>query len=251
MIDGSSAETIVRGRDGNGDAVTARTRFRIASMSKSTTATAIMLLVDRDRVLRDDPVVTYLPDLRMADPRCTAITVRRLLSHTSGLSDSTNDEYVFPPPRGTRAVVAGPAGKTLAAAPDTRWEYHNTNYSIAARIVEVVSGRPFDAFLRAELLTPLGMTGTGSTPGCSDGAQGLPSGFEVVLGVAVAVPEMPGTCVGNGGVISTLEDTVRWVRFNQGTWGGGPAERRLRCFRRDGRKPVQLTGTALAERTGE
>ncbi|MFF4199084.1 serine hydrolase domain-containing protein [Nonomuraea sp. NPDC001831] len=221
VIDGSSVQTIVRGRDGNGEAVTARTRFRIASMSKSMTATAIMLLADRDRVLLDEPVVRYLPDFRMADPRFTAITVRQLLSHTSGLSNSTDAEYVFPPPRGTRATVAGLAGKTLAAAPGTRWEYHNTNYSIAARIVEAVSGLPFDAFLRAELFTPLGMTATSTTPGCSDRVPGLPSGFEVVLGVAVAVPEMPGNCVGNGGVVSTLEDMVRWLRFNQGTSGAG------------------------------
>ncbi|WP_237103520.1 serine hydrolase [Nonomuraea sp. MG754425] len=219
VIDGSSVETIVRGRDGDGHAVTARTPFRIASMSKSMTATAIMLLADRDRVSLDDPVVKVLPEFRMADPRFTAITVRHLLSHTSGLSNSTNNEYVFPPPRSAREIVAGLAGKTLVAAPGTRSEYHNTNYSIAARIVEVLSGQSFDAFLRTELFTPLGMTGTSSTSGCSDGAEGLPSGYEVVLGVAVAAPEMPGMCVGNGGVISTLDDMVRWLRFNQGTLG--------------------------------
>ncbi|MFF4415274.1 serine hydrolase domain-containing protein [Streptosporangium sp. NPDC001559] len=221
VIDGSSVETIVRGRDGDGDPVTARTRFRVASMSKSMTATAIMLLVDRGRVSLDDPVVKVLPDFRMADPRFTEITVRRLLSHTSGLSISTNNEYVFPPPRGAREVVARLADKTLATAPGTHAEYHNTNYSIAARIVEVVSGKSFDAFLRTELFTPLGMTGTSSTLGCSDHAEGLTSGYEVVLGVAVAAPEMPGFCVGNGGVISTLDDMVRWLRFNQGTLGAG------------------------------
>ncbi|GAA4928426.1 CubicO group peptidase (beta-lactamase class C family) [Nonomuraea thailandensis] len=219
VIDGSSIETITRGRDGDGNPVTPRTRFRIASMSKSMTAAAIMLLADRDRVSLDDPVVRHLPAFTMADPRFTRITVRQLLSHTSGLSISTNDEYVFPPPRTAREVVAGLAGKTLAADPGTRPEYHNTNYSIAARIVEVVSGRDFDAFLRAELFEPLGMTGTGSTLGCSDRAEGLSSGYEVVLGLAVATAEMPGSCVGNGGVISTLDDMVRWLRFNQGTLG--------------------------------
>ncbi|WP_225878251.1 serine hydrolase domain-containing protein [Spongiactinospora rosea] len=221
VIDGSAVETITRGRDGDGNAVTARTRFRIGSMSKSMTATAIMLLADRGRVSLDDPVVKVLPDFRMADPRFTRITVRQLLSHTSGLSNDTNNEYVFPPPRSAREIVARLADKTLAADPGTRSEYHNTNYSIAARIVEVVSGKPFGAFLRAELFTPLGMTGTDSTLGCSDGAEGLPAGYEVVLGVAVAAPEMPGMCVGNGGVISTLDDMVRWVRFNQGGLGSG------------------------------
>jgi CubicO group peptidase (beta-lactamase class C family) len=219
VIDGSSVETIVRGRDGDGNPVTARTPFRIASMSKSMTATAIMLLVDRDRVSLDDPVVKLLPEFRMADPRFTAITVRQLLSHTSGLSGSTNNEYVFPPPRTAREIVAGLADKILAADPGTRTEYHNSTYAIAARIVEAVSGKSFGDFLRTELFTPLGMTGTGSTLGCSDGAAGLPSGYEVVLGVAVAVPEMPGICVGSGGVISTLDDMVRWMRFNQGSLG--------------------------------
>ncbi|MGW3347252.1 serine hydrolase domain-containing protein [Nonomuraea rubra] len=221
VIDGPSAETIVRGRDGDGHAVTSRTPFRIASMSKSMTAAAIMLLADRGRLSLDDPVLRHLPDFRMADPRFAGITVRQLLSHTSGLSLRTNDEYVFPPPRTPQDVVAGLAGKTLIADPGTYSEYHNTNYSIAARIVEVVSGTSFDAFLRTELFAPLGMTATTSTPGCSDGAEGLPSGYEVVLGVAVAVPEMPGTCAGNGGVISTLDDMVRWMRFNQGTLGAG------------------------------
>ncbi|MFI6177440.1 serine hydrolase domain-containing protein [Nonomuraea sp. NPDC051191] len=221
VIDGSSVETIVRGRDGDGEAVTSRTRFRIASMSKSMTAAAVMLLVDRGRLSLDDPVVKVLPGFRMADPRFTRITVRQVLSHTSGLSNSTDSEYVFPPARDAREIVAGLAGKVLAADPGTRWEYHNTNYSIAARIVELLSGTSFDAFLRAELFTPLGMTATSSTPGCSDRAEGLPSGYEVVLGVAVAAPEMPGMCFGNGGVVSTLDDMVRWLRFNQGTFGAG------------------------------
>lgn len=193
VIDGSSVETIVRGRDGDGNAVTAQTRFRIASMSKSMTAAAIMLLVDRDRISLDDPVVKILPDFRMADPRFTGITVRQVLSHTSGLSSSTDNEYVFPPPRRAQEIVARLADKALAADPGTRVEYHNTNYSIAARIIEVVSGKSFDAFLRAELFTPLGMTHTSSTLGCSDRAEGLPSGYEVVLGIAVPAPEMPGS----------------------------------------------------------
>ncbi|MFD9941834.1 serine hydrolase domain-containing protein [Nonomuraea sp. NPDC059023] len=221
VIDGSSVETIVRGRDGDGNAVSARTRFRIASMSKSMTAAAIMLLADDDRLSLNDPVVKLLPGFTMADPRFTGITVRQLLSHTSGLSNSTNNEYVFPPPRSPREIVSRLAGKRLAADPGTRPEYHNTNYSIAARIVEVVSGRSFGSFLHAELFTPLGMTATSSTLGCSDAAEGLPSAYQVVLGVAVAAPEMPGTCAGNGGVISTLDDMVRWVRFNQGTFGAG------------------------------
>ncbi|MFD8562821.1 serine hydrolase [Streptosporangium canum] len=74
VIDGASVETIVRGRDGDDNAVTPRTPFHIASLSKSMTATAIMLLTDRFSV--DDPVVKVLPEFKMADPRHTKITHR-------------------------------------------------------------------------------------------------------------------------------------------------------------------------------
>lgn len=222
VIDGDTVETIVRGSDSDGDAVTPETRFRIASMSKSMTAAAVMILVERGTFDLDDPVVDVLPEFTLDDPRLRDITVRHLLSHTSGLSIRTNNEYAFPPPRSAADVVAALADKTLVAAPGTRFEYHNTNYSVAARIVEVRSGRPFDEFLSAELFDPLGMDDTTSTELCSDPAAGLASGHEVVLGLAFAVPEMPGSCVGNGGVVSSLDDMVRWVRFNQGMLDTGP-----------------------------
>ncbi|GHE40372.1 hypothetical protein GCM10017673_48440 [Streptosporangium violaceochromogenes] len=74
VIDGSSVETIVRGRDEDDSAVTPRTPFRIASLNKSMTATAIMPLTDRFSV--DDPVVKVLPEFKTADPHHTKITVR-------------------------------------------------------------------------------------------------------------------------------------------------------------------------------
>lgn len=219
VIDGSGVQTILRGTDGNGRPVTGRTRFRLASLSKSITATAVMLLVDRGRFTLDDPVVKVLPEFRLADPRYPAITVRQLLSHTSGLSVSTNDEYALPPPRTAQDVVARLADKRLAYGPGTTHDYHNTNFSVAARIVEVVSGVSFEEFLQRELFGPLGMTDTSTTLLCDDAAPGLATGHVVIAGLAIPAPEMPGSCVGNGGVISTLDDMVRWLRFHQGTLG--------------------------------
>ncbi|WP_201851064.1 serine hydrolase domain-containing protein [Myceligenerans indicum] len=222
VIDGDTVKTVLRGHDGDGNPVTPRTPFRIASMSKSMTAASVMILAERGTLDLDDPVVDVLPEFTMNDPRSRAITVRQLLSHTSGLSIRTNNEYAFPPPRSAADAVAALADKTLDAAPGTQFEYHNTNYSVAARIVEVRSGLPFGQFLRTELFTPLGMNDTTATEGCSDPSPGLASGHEVVLGLAFAVPEMPGTCVGNGGVVTTLDDMVRWLRFNQGMPDAGP-----------------------------
>lgn len=212
-------EHVVTGRDGRGAAITSDTPFRIASLSKSMTATAIMALVQDGTLDLDDRVVDLLPEFAMEDPRHEDITVRQLLSHTSGLSLQTNDEYALPAPRTTAAVVAELATRRLVAEPGTRFEYHNTNYSLAARIIEVLSGLPLDSFLRTRLFDPLGMDDTRSVDACDQAVDGLAPGYSVVLGVAYVMPEMPGRCGGNGGVVSTLSDMVRWLRFHQGDGG--------------------------------
>ncbi|WP_275041847.1 serine hydrolase domain-containing protein [Nocardiopsis potens] len=222
VIDGDSVETAVRGNDGDGDAVTPETLFRIASMSKSMTAASIMILVERGEIGLDDPVADALPEFTMDDPRFRDMTVRHLLSHTSGLSIRTNNEYALPPPGSAAEAVAGLADKALGAAPGAQYEYHNTNYSVAARIVEFHSGKPFGEFLETELFGPLGMDRTTAAEGCSDPVAGLAPGYGTVLGLSLPVPEMPGLCAGNGGVVSSLDDMVRWVRFNQGALGAGP-----------------------------
>ncbi|WP_424935639.1 MULTISPECIES: serine hydrolase domain-containing protein [Bacteria] len=220
--------TSVRGRDANGDAVTPRTPFRIGSMSKSMTAAAVMLLVQENALTLDDRVVDRLPEFRMADPRSRDISVRQFLSHTSGLSITTNDEYALPIPDTLRATVAELRDRRLAAAPGTRFEYHNTNYALAARVVEAVSGTGFDDFLRERLFLPLGMGDTVSTVRCTDAVSGLASGHTVLLRAAVPFPEMPGRCGGNGGVVSTLDDMVRWMRFTAGDVGADVLDPELR-----------------------
>jgi CubicO group peptidase (beta-lactamase class C family) len=216
---GGGVDLIVRGRDGAGRAITSETPFRIASMSKSMTATAIMLLVQDEGLDLDDRVIDRLPEFTMADARHAEITIRQLLSHTSGLSLQTNDEFALPAPRTTRAVVAELRERRLAAEPGARFEYHNTNYTLAARIVEVVSGQSLDDFLRQRLFVPLGMLDSRSVDACDQGTDEVAPGFSVVLGFAYVMPEMPGRCGGNGGVVSTLADMVQWLRFNQGEIG--------------------------------
>lgn len=219
VIDDGEIETVLTGRDGAGAAVTSETPFRIASMSKSMTATAIMILVQDGRLRLDDRVVDVLPEFVMADARHAEITIRQLLSHTSGLSLRTNDEYALPVPSTTAEVVAELTDRRLAAAPGEVFEYHNTNYSLAGRIVEVVSGTSLARFLKDRVFAPLGMRASTSVDECDDRVDGLTDGYSVVLGAAYTLPEMPGRCGGNGGVVSTLDDMVRWVRFNQGEIG--------------------------------
>ncbi len=216
----------VSGRDGNGDPVTGDTRFMIASMSKAFTATAVMQQVDAGRLTLDDRVADRLPELRLNDSRAAEMTVRQLLNHTSGLSLSTYDEYRWNPPGSPAQTVEALRGTRLAAAPGQRFEYSNTGYSLAARIVEISSGMSFDSYLQAQILRPLGMNDTVVVDRCDASAPGLSRGFITIAGRPVPVREMRGGCSGNGGLVSTVTDMARWMVFQTGD-GTAPGGGRL------------------------
>jgi CubicO group peptidase (beta-lactamase class C family) len=203
-----------------GDPITAHTPMAVASVSKSFTALAVMQLVEAGRVQLDDPVHRHLPEFTMADPRATAITVRQLLDQSSGMSDTTFPAFSRRQPGSLREAVAGMRTARLAAAPGTRWEYHNPNFQVAARLVEVVSGRPFDDYLRTYVFDPLGMADSRTL----NVARELPPsarGHLMILGAAVAVPEPPAFGNGSGGVLSSAHDMAAWL-IAQGNQGRGP-----------------------------
>lgn len=234
VVSDGGVELIVRGRDGDGRTITPHTLFRIASMSKSMTATAVMLLVQERKIALDDRVVDTLPEFTMADERYEEVTIRQLLSHTSGLSLRTNPEFALPSPRTTEAVVAELRDRRLVAEPGARFEYHNTNYSIAARVVEVVSGQSLDDFFRQRLFVPLGMLDTRSVDACDQAVERLAPGFSVVLGLAYVMPEMPGRCGGERrcGVDARRHGAVASVPAGRGRSGrpGSHTSRRTPCL---------------------
>ena len=134
-------------------------RYAIGSVSKQFTVTAILLLAEDGKLSLADPVAKWFPQLTRAQD----ITVRQLLSMTSGYQDYWPQDYVFPDmqrPATAQAIIerwAG-AGKPLDFNPGTKWQYSNTNYVIAAAIVERVAGMPFMDFLGQRIFTPLKMT---------------------------------------------------------------------------------------------
>ncbi|MEU4780575.1 serine hydrolase domain-containing protein [Micromonospora sp. NPDC023633] len=216
--------------------VTAHTPMAVASVSKSFTALAVMQLVEAGRVELDGPVQRHLPEFAMADPRAATITVRQLLDQTSGMSDTTFPAFSRRQPSSLRESVAGMRTARLAAAPGTRWEYHNPNFQVAARLVEVVSGRPFDDYLRTYVFGPLGMADSRTL----DVARELPPsarGHLMILGAAVAVPEPPAFGNGSGGVLSSAHDMAAWL-VAQGNQGRGP----------DGKAVVSPSGLAALHR---
>jgi D-alanyl-D-alanine carboxypeptidase len=134
----------------------AEMRYSIGSVSKQFLAGAILLLVQDGKLSLNDRVARYLPTLT----RSSDITIRQLLSHTSGYQDYYPLDYVAPfmlVPVTADDILDRWARKALDFEPGTQWQYSNTNYVVAGRIVERVTGMPLFAFLQSRILGPLGM----------------------------------------------------------------------------------------------
>lgn len=131
-------------------------RYSIGSISKQFTAAAVLLLAEQGKLSLDDPVSRFVPNLT----RGNEITIRQLLSHTSGYQDYWPQDYV--PPFMLQSISADKilgqwARKPLDFDPGTQWQYSNTNFVIAGLIVEKASGEPLLQFLSERIFSPLGM----------------------------------------------------------------------------------------------
>jgi CubicO group peptidase (beta-lactamase class C family) len=226
-------------------AASSDTIYRIYSMTKPLTAVAAMMLYEEGRFQLDDPVTRYLPEFRgqrvltgggygavMTEPAKRSITFRDLLTHTSGLTygfmQATPVDAVYraqgielpgaEEPLGD--VMAKLAKVPLIAQPGTEW-----NYSIASdllgHLVAVISGQPFDQFLRERLIAPLGMADTdfqvpsdkaGRLAGCYEkGPDGRPRLIEdAATSPFLKPPKAPS---GGGGLVGTARDYMRFCRM--------------------------------------
>jgi CubicO group peptidase (beta-lactamase class C family) len=135
--------------------VTTGTRFAIASTTKAISSTAVMLLVSEGRVKLDQPVGEILPDL---PPAWQPITVRRMLSHSSGLPDIIDSPNTGNPIARTRDSALQLAGaKPVDFAAGTRWAYNQTNYVLLGMVIAKVTGMPFERFILEKVVAPLGI----------------------------------------------------------------------------------------------
>jgi D-alanyl-D-alanine carboxypeptidase len=135
---------------------TPQMQYSIGSISKQFTAAAVLLLAQEGKLTLDDPVAKYLPELT----RAREVTIRMLLSHTSGYQDYWPEDYVMTSmmvPTTAQHILDVWAKRPLDFDPGTRWQYSNTNYVIAGRIVEQVSGVPLIDLLEKRIFLPLGM----------------------------------------------------------------------------------------------
>jgi CubicO group peptidase (beta-lactamase class C family) len=193
-----------------GETPTADTAFRIASCTKSFTASAALLLRDRGALVLDQPITDFVPEFHWADGHPDAPTLRQLLSMSGGLSTDdpwadrqealTDDEF--------RAVLA--AGTPRDSTPGTTFRYSNLGYALVGQAIAHAAGRPFIDFVTAELLEPLALTATGFH------AEGRPGRTAVghrrdVDGVWHPLPySKPGAFSPIGGIVTTARDLARW-----------------------------------------
>lgn len=149
--------------------------FRIASVSKPITAVAILMLVERGKLKLDDRAFELLavptPRGRKRDPRLDDITVRHLLQHTGGWDRAKSFDAMFrpvliakelgvEPPAGPNEVIRYMVGQPLDFDPGSRYAYSNFGYCVLGRIIEKVSGQPYELFVQENVLRPVGATQT-------------------------------------------------------------------------------------------
>ena len=182
--------------------------YQIASISKQFTAAAILLLEDDGKLDLDDTVAKYLPGITGGD----TITIRQLLSHTSGLQDYWPQDYSFKAmatPVTPQQIVDRWAKKPLDFAPGTQWQYSNTGYVVAGMIVEKLAGMPLLAFLQQRVFAPLDIRAIDQ-----DRAIGpaFPQGYKrFALGpVRVETPAARGWLYAAGELAMSARDLAKW-----------------------------------------
>ncbi len=201
------------GDAGDGEAMTADTPLYIGSIAKALTGVAVLQLVDEGRLELDAPVRAYLPWFEVADPDASArITVRHLLGHASGLSDLRyRDQPGLADDATIEEGVRDLQRAVPIADPGAAFHYFNPNYATLGHLVEVVSGEPYDAFLHAHVLDPLGMDRTFTDPDAAR-AAGLARGHLLAFGVAWPREQrFRDFSLPAGYVMSTANDMARFL----------------------------------------
>ncbi len=199
----------------NGSLATTSARYPVASISKQFTAAAILLLVEDGKMSLDDKVAKYFPTLSGAN----TVTIRELLSHTSGYRDYWPQDFQFEAmtrPTTPEAIMDRWAKAPLDYAPGSKWQYSNTGYVVAGRIFERVAKEPLQSFEQRRLFKPLGMNVVLATTGLSQAdARGT---TRYALGPVRPGPnESDGWVFAAGDLAMTPSDLAKWniARLNR------------------------------------
>jgi len=182
---------------------TTQTRSCLASLTKPIVAVAAMMLARPGRLAYDDPLSKYLPGFTDA---VGAVTLRHLLSHTSGIPDypQLNVDH----PGVTNAEILAALRKLVRPSfpPGQKYEYSNSGYVLMALVIEAVSGQPLPRFLEARIFEPLGMAATFGLTSPAHKTAEVARGYDRAAGA----DDFEGMSTGDGGVYSTVGDLLRF-----------------------------------------
>jgi CubicO group peptidase (beta-lactamase class C family) len=189
------------------------TRFHIASLSKTFTAAAILMLEEQGKLHVHDALAKFIPDY----PNGDKITIHHLLTHTSGIPN-VNDLPIYAEKSKSRLslteIIQLFKDKPLEFAPGARYRYSNSNYNLLAFIIEKVSGKSYGEFLTKNIFQPLGMNETANDDGSEELIPNRASGY-VPVGMR-EVENAPylnwSVKTGNGSLYSTVGDLYKWDR---------------------------------------
>lgn len=191
--------------------------FCIASMTKPMTATAVMILCDEGKLSIDDPVSKYLPDFAdielRSGPPARPLTIGDLMTHTSGVSGNQQNQGTL------EATVQQFSKRTLKFHPGTQWAY-SPGLSICGRIIEIVSGHPYEKFLQQRIFDPLQMTDTTFSPNTEQQTR-IVTLYKPSKDKSALVTEPNWWCNLNtgrspnpsGGLFSTAKDVARFYQM--------------------------------------
>jgi len=206
--------------------------FAIASMTKPVTGSAVMMLQDEGKLSVGDLVAKYIPELgqlKLADGTAANITLKHMMTHTSGMGEATAGETAAA--KTLADLIPAYAVKPLAFAPGSTWKYCQSGINGLCRVVEVVSGMSFADFLDRRLFAPLGMKNTTFYPNEKQLSRWvrpaqIENGKLVEVNSGRFAPanilRRDRPALGNGGLFSTAEDYSKFARMmlNHGEWKG-------------------------------
>lgn len=194
---------------------TVETEYEIGSITKQFTAAAMLQLQEAGKLHLDDKLSTYLPDA----PHAGEVTLRQLLSHTSGMPeylDAVDAAKAIGQPTSFDKLMSYVAGKPLDFPPGSRWSYSNTGYLLAGRVVEVVSHESYWHYVQTHLLDPAEMTHT-FTVAEEEKLPNMATGYDREDGkVTPAATISASVGWAAGFLVSTVDDLERWNRALRG-----------------------------------
>ncbi len=195
------------------------TAYRVGSITKTVTATALMLLRDERKVALDDRVDAYLPEfskVALATTDAAPITLRELLTHSSGLPrDGSYDDSIHPDVDISESEVLVSLDVRAAEPPGTQYAYSNFGVSIAALAASRVARTPYRELINERLIVPLGMTNSGFDP---SKLQNIATGYATSHTDKPEPPLRLGASEGAGGLYASLDDMAKWVGFHLSAW---------------------------------